>query len=76
MSHKLEDLDPEDASWLDRLSDGRAHVVPTTIAERLQSLGLVEQVSPKSEEIAPELKMESLGTRINENGLRLLQPDE
>ncbi|MDR6759230.1 hypothetical protein J2Y48_004546 [Mycoplana sp. BE70] len=76
MADTLEELSLEEVRWLKRIADGRIHVVPTVVAERLESLGLADQVPPKAEEIAVELELESLGTRINDAGLRLLESQE
>lgn len=70
MSYSLKDLDAEEILWLRRLADGRVHVLPTAMAERLHSLGLAFQDSP---EVADN---EGLGTRINEDGLSLLAEEQ
>ncbi|MCV3739328.1 hypothetical protein OCK02_24480 [Rhizobium sp. TRM96647] len=69
MGYSLKDLDAEEIVWLRRLADGRVHVLPTAMAERLQSLGIAIQDSP---DVAED---EGLGTRINDDGLRLLAED-
>lgn len=77
MSYALNDLEEEEVSWLRKLSDGRVHVVPTAMAERLQSLGLATQVAPTSAEHGSlQLDQETLGTRINPEGMALLNSEE
>ncbi|MBD9375182.1 hypothetical protein IB238_21395 [Rhizobium sp. ARZ01] len=74
MSFTLNELTDDEVSCLKRLADGRVHVVPTVIAESLQSAGLAQQAAPDVEEdIVSEIKEPgSLGTRISDDGLRLL----
>jgi hypothetical protein len=70
MGYSLKDLDEEEILWLRRIADGRVHVVPTDMAERLHSLGLAVQDSP---DVAGD---QGLGTRINEEGLSLLAEEQ
>lgn len=77
MSYALNDLDEDEVSWLRKLSDGRVHVLPTAMAERLQSLGLATQTAPASaEQGSQQLDQGALGTRINAEGLELLNSEE
>ncbi|NVP58516.1 hypothetical protein [Mycoplana rhizolycopersici] len=82
MSYALKDLEAAEVSWLKRLADGRVHVVPTAMAERLQSLGLAQKASPDLEDPAISEQEQGspgtriLGTRINDDGLRLLDEEE
>ncbi|MDF1631343.1 hypothetical protein [Mycoplana sp. MJR14] len=39
MSDALKDLEEGEVSWLKKLADEEVHIVPTTVAERLRSLG-------------------------------------
>lgn len=53
MSYSLKDLDAEEVLWLQRLADGRVHVLPTAMAERLHSLGLDSRILPRLRITAP-----------------------
>lgn len=74
MSFTLKDLEADEVSFLQRLADGRVHIIPTVIAERLQSAGLAQQAAPDVEDgIVSDIEEPvSLGTRISDDGLRLL----
>jgi hypothetical protein len=75
MGYNLKDLAEDEVAWLEKLADGRVHIVPTAMAERLQSLGLARPAAPVSAD-ALVTDTGSMGTQINDDGLRLLTSEE
>ncbi len=73
MSDALKDLEEGEVSWLKKLADEEVHIVPTTVAERLRSLGLAIQVAPASADELPQFDHQDLGVRISAEGLELLK---